>query len=296
MARKVLVVGELESYELAEGGEVVERPEFAIIDGQILQIAAGLQQPLGAVREGVYLNAIEAELLDQVWVAASLDPLPYLILGLFGHELWNISEFDNNYIPVGFISIYPLLTYIKSLNQRGENAFRERREGRELDQEEAGDALEGLDGDEVVLRKGKGEVVVLLAGDVVLAEEGYDLEEEVARTVHKKAVGVEGAAVDEGKHFCRGSISSLREGLWRKFLCLVEKWLLLERCCIWLLVGFVKLDLVVYFVWDLPDCMHHLLSLRVMRRRATCSVVDGHWHFLTRLPGLALKPSPRDAL
>lgn len=40
MARKVLVVGELEADELAERGEVVQRPEFAIVDGQVLQAGA----------------------------------------------------------------------------------------------------------------------------------------------------------------------------------------------------------------------------------------------------------------
>lgn len=80
----------------------------------------------------------------------------------------------------------------------------------------------------MVFGEGKREVIVLLAGNVLLAEEGYDLEEEIARTVHEEAVGVEGTSVDEGIHFGRVSIDSFRERLWRKLLCLVEKRLLLH--------------------------------------------------------------------
>lgn len=58
------------------------------------------------MREGVYLNAIEAELLNLLRVSAGLNPLPYLTFGSFGHELWNISEFDNKYIPTVFTTIY----------------------------------------------------------------------------------------------------------------------------------------------------------------------------------------------
>lgn len=54
----------------------------------------------------------------------------------------------------------------------------------------------------MVLMKGKGKVIVLFTRDVVLAEEGNDLQEEIAGAVHEKTVGVEGAAVDEGIHFC----------------------------------------------------------------------------------------------
>lgn len=111
MARRVLVVGELEADELAECGEVVQRPEFAIIDSQILQIGASLKQSLGAVREGVYLDAIKAELLNLLRVSAGLDPLPYLIFRSLGHELWNLSEFDNNYIPTVFTNICLTKTY-----------------------------------------------------------------------------------------------------------------------------------------------------------------------------------------
>jgi hypothetical protein len=90
MREAVRVVGQFQTDQSAQLREVVERGQFAVVHGEVLEGGAALDEVPDGRGKGSDWDPVEAELVDSGRLPRGLDATTDLALGVLWH--WNLKE------------------------------------------------------------------------------------------------------------------------------------------------------------------------------------------------------------